>query len=115
MLIQRNYRRFRTKSIITENLVCFRQTCVLSEESANPTPLLPNASAAAEIVPGFPSCLRFDNLTFLGDTKDAVLLPDGGLVIDGVTLPTGQFCVERVKELNHVAKVFACSEHAPQR
>ncbi|XP_003486440.1 probable G-protein coupled receptor Mth-like 1 [Bombus impatiens] len=91
------------------------QTCVLSEEAANPTPLLPNASAAAEIVPGFPSCRRSDNLTILGDAKDALLLPDGGFEIGGVTLPTGQFCVERIKELNHVSKVFACSEHGSQR
>ncbi|XP_043522575.1 probable G-protein coupled receptor Mth-like 1 [Frieseomelitta varia] len=107
----------RVKKCCGENATFYEeeQTCVLSEESANPTPLLPNASATAEIVPGFPTCLRFDNLTFLGDAKDAVLQQDGGLVIDGVTLPTGQFCVERVKELNHVAKVFACSEHAPQR
>lgn len=84
-------------------------------EPTNSTPLLPNASSVVEIVPGFPNCLRTDNFTNLGDTKDAVLLPDGGLQIDGVALPAGQFCVERIKELNQVAKVFACSEHASQR
>lgn len=85
------------------------------KEGANTTPLLPNASASVEIVAGFPTCPRSDNFTIMGDAKDAVLLADGGLEIDGVTLPTGQFCVERIKELNQVAKVFACSEHASQR
>lgn len=108
------HRCFRNKAEIIENFHC-RQTCVLSEEAANPTPLLPNASAAAEIVPGFPSCHRSDNLTIVGDAKDALLLPDGGFEIGGVTLPTGQFCVERIKELNHVSKVFACSEHGTQK
>lgn len=89
--------------------------CAHLKEAAIDTPLLPNASSAVEIVPGFPTCQRSDNFTILGDAKDAVLLPDGGLEIDGVTLPTGQFCVERIKELNQVAKVFACSEHASQR
>ncbi|XP_076232667.1 adhesion G-protein coupled receptor methuselah-like 1 [Calliopsis andreniformis] len=92
-----------------------RHTCAQLKETENDTPLLPNVSSSVEIVPGFPTCLRSDNFTIIGDSKDAVLLPDGGLEIDGVTLPTVQFCVERVKELNQVAKVFACSEHAAQR
>ncbi|CAL7947741.1 unnamed protein product [Xylocopa violacea] len=89
--------------------------CVQLKEAATPTPLLPNASFTIDVVPGFPACPRSDNFTILGDTKDALLLPDGGLKIDGVALPAGQFCVERIKELNHVAKVFACAEHAAQR
>ncbi|OAD60797.1 putative G-protein coupled receptor Mth-like 1 [Eufriesea mexicana] len=90
-------------------------SCSDLKETANPTPLLPNVSAAVEIVPGFPNCPHSDNLTILGDAKDSVLLPDGGMEIDGVTLPTSHFCVERIKELNQVSKVFACSEHASQR
>ncbi|XP_076160503.1 adhesion G-protein coupled receptor methuselah-like 1 [Ptiloglossa arizonensis] len=89
--------------------------CAELKEAADAAPLLPNASSAVEIMAGFPTCPRSDNFTILGDSKDAVLLPDGGLEIDGVTLPTGQFCVERIKELNQVSKVFACSEHASQR
>lgn len=85
------------------------------KETADAPPLLPNASSIVEIVAGFPTCPKSDNFTILGDTRDAVLLPDGGLEIDGVALPSGQFCVERIKELNQVAKVFACPEHAPQR
>ncbi|XP_029038608.1 probable G-protein coupled receptor Mth-like 1 [Osmia bicornis bicornis] len=89
--------------------------CAHLKEGTDATPLLPNASSAVEIVPGFPTCTRSDNFTILGDAKDAVLLPDGGLEIDGVSLPAGQFCVERIKELNQVSKVFACSEHTSQR
>ncbi|KMQ96927.1 putative g-protein coupled receptor mth-like 1-like protein, partial [Lasius niger] len=90
-------------------------TCVNLKETADAPPLLPNASSVVEIVEGFPTCPKSDNLTILGDTRDAVLQPDGGLEINGVALPTGQFCVERIKELNQIAKVFACPEHAPQR
>ncbi|EZA56298.1 putative G-protein coupled receptor Mth-like protein [Ooceraea biroi] len=90
-------------------------TCVHLKESADAPPLLPNASSIVEIVAGFPTCPKSDNFTILGDAKDAVLQPDGGLEINGVVLPSGQFCVERIKELNQVAKVFACPEHAPQR
>ncbi|XP_076627055.1 adhesion G-protein coupled receptor methuselah-like 1 [Colletes latitarsis] len=90
-------------------------TCAELKEPADAAPLLPNASSAVEIVSGFPTCPRSDNFTILGDAKDAMLLPDGALEIDGITLPTGQFCVERIKELNLVVKVFACSEHASQR
>ncbi|KOC70837.1 putative G-protein coupled receptor Mth-like 1 [Habropoda laboriosa] len=88
--------------------------CAHMKEAANATPLLPIAYSAVDIVPGFPTCPRSDNFTILGDAKDAILLPDGGLEIDGVALPAGQFCVERIKELNQVAKVFACSEHSSQ-
>ncbi|XP_025270226.1 probable G-protein coupled receptor Mth-like 1 [Camponotus floridanus] len=90
-------------------------TCVHLKETENAPPLLPNASSVVEIVAGFPTCPKSDNFTILGETKDAVLQPDGGLEINGVVLPTGQFCVERIKELNQIAKVFACPEHAPQR
>lgn len=90
-------------------------TCKHLKEGTNPMPLLPNTSTAVEIVTGFPNCPHSDNITILGDAKDAELLQDGGLKIDGVALPAGQFCVERVKEQDQVAKVFACSEHAPQR
>ncbi|XP_076675179.1 adhesion G-protein coupled receptor methuselah-like 1 [Andrena cerasifolii] len=92
-----------------------KNTCVPLKEGANATPLLPNASASVEIVAGFPTCPHYDNFTIIGDAKDAALLADGGLELHGITLPTGQFCVERIKELNLVAKVFACWEHASQR
>jgi len=46
---------------------------------------------------------------------DAALQPDGSLEVNGVVLPSEQFCVERIEELNQIAKVFACPEHAPQR
>lgn len=95
--------------------VFYRNTCVHLKETADAPPLLPNASSVVEIVAGFPTCPKSDNFTILGETKDAVLQPDGGLEINGVVLPTGQFCVERIKELNQIAKVFACPEHAPQR
>ncbi|XP_076654793.1 adhesion G-protein coupled receptor methuselah-like 1 [Halictus rubicundus] len=91
-----------------------KHSCVVLNESVDDTPLLPNASSAVEIIPGFPSCPRSDNFSIVGDTKDAVLLPDGSMEIGGVTLPAGQFCVERIKELK-VAKVFACAEHDSQR
>ncbi|XP_032676921.1 probable G-protein coupled receptor Mth-like 1 [Odontomachus brunneus] len=90
-------------------------TCVHLKETADAPPLLPNTNSAIEIIAGFPTCPKSDNFTILGDAKDAVLKPDGGLEIKGVSLPSGQFCVERIKELNQVAKVFACPEHAPQR
>ncbi|XP_012233862.1 probable G-protein coupled receptor Mth-like 1 [Linepithema humile] len=87
----------------------------LTKEIVDAPPLLPNASSVVEIITGFPTCPKSDNFTILGDTKDAVLQPDGGLEINGIALPTSQFCVERIKELNQIAKVFACPEHAPQR
>ncbi|XP_029162171.1 probable G-protein coupled receptor Mth-like 1 [Nylanderia fulva] len=90
-------------------------TCIHLKETADAPPLLPNVSSVVEIVAGFPTCPKSDNFTILGDAKDAVLQPDGGLEINGVALPTGQFCVERIKEFNQIAKVFACPEHAPQR
>ncbi|EFN87235.1 hypothetical protein EAI_08565 [Harpegnathos saltator] len=90
-------------------------TCVHLKEMPDAPPLLPNTNSAIEIIAGFPTCPKSDNFTILGDAKDAVLQPDGGLEIKGVSLPAGQFCVERIKELNQIAKVFACPEHAPQR
>lgn len=92
-----------------------RNTCLHLKETADAPPLLPNVSSAVEIVAGFPTCPKSDNFTILGNTMDAELQPDGSLEINGVVLPSGQFCVERIKELNQVAKVFACPEHAPQR
>ncbi|KAI4473863.1 hypothetical protein M0802_015909 [Mischocyttarus mexicanus] len=68
-----------------------------------------------DIVSGFPACPRRDKYTILGDLKDAVLQPDGSMKVGGVILPSGQFCIERIKELNQAVKVFVCSEHAPQR
>lgn len=85
------------------------------KEIADAPSLLPNASSIVEIVTGFPICEKSENFNILGDAKDATLQPDGGLKINEVVLPNGQFCIERIKELNHVAKVFACPEHAPQR
>lgn len=85
------------------------------KETADAPPLLPNASSAVEIVAGFPTCPKSDNFTIVGNAMDAALQPDGSLEINGVVLPSGQFCVERIKELNQLAKVFACPEHAPQR
>ncbi|XP_003698810.2 probable G-protein coupled receptor Mth-like 1 [Apis florea] len=112
-----NTMRPRVRQCCGENAAFYEEihSCAHLKEAANPTPLLPNASTSVEIVPGFPTCPRSDNFTILGDAKDAVLLPDGGLKIDGVTLPSGKFCVERIKELNHVSKVFACSENASQK
>ena len=98
----------------TKKLFCYRNTCVHLKEVADAPPLLPNASSV-EIIAGFPTCPKSDNFTILGDTKDTVLQPDGGLEINGIALPSGQFCVERIKELNQIAKVFACPEHTPQR
>ncbi|KYN41751.1 putative G-protein coupled receptor Mth-like 1, partial [Trachymyrmex septentrionalis] len=90
-------------------------TCVNLVETADAPPLLPNASSAIEIVFGFPNCPKSDNFTIVGNAMDAEMHPDGSLEINGVVLPSGQFCVERIKELNQIAKVFACPEHAPQR
>ncbi|XP_024877136.1 probable G-protein coupled receptor Mth-like 1 [Temnothorax curvispinosus] len=90
-------------------------TCVFIKETADAPPLLPNASSAVEIVAGFPTCPKSDNFTIVGNAMDAALQPNGSLEINGVVLPSGQFCVERIKELDQVAKVFACPEHAPQR
>lgn len=97
-------------------MYCCRNTCVHMKETEDAPPLLPSTNSAIEIITGFPTCPKSDNFTILGgDAKDAVLHPDGGLEINGVSVPTGQFCIERIKELNQVTKVFACSEHAPQR
>lgn len=90
-------------------------TCVNLEETADAPPLLPNASSAIEIVFGFPNCPKSDNFTIVGNAMDSEMHPDGSLEINGAVLPSGQFCVERIKELNQIAKVFACPEHAPQR
>lgn len=92
-----------------------RNTCVFIKETADAPPLLPNTSSAVEIVAGFPTCPKSDNFTIIGNALDAALQPDGSLEINGAVLPSGQFCVERIKELNQIAKVFACPEHAPQR
>ncbi|XP_011868048.1 PREDICTED: probable G-protein coupled receptor Mth-like 1 [Vollenhovia emeryi] len=89
-------------------------TCVLLAETADAPPLLPKASSV-EIVAGFPTCPKSDNFTIVGNAVDGALQPDGSLEINGIVLPSGQFCVERIKELNQVAKVFACPEHTPQR
>ncbi|XP_014478763.1 PREDICTED: probable G-protein coupled receptor Mth-like 1 [Dinoponera quadriceps] len=105
----------RVRRCCGENATFHGNTCVHVKETADAPPLLPNASFAIEIITGFPTCPKSDNFTILGNTKNAVLQPDGGLEINGVSLPSGQFCVERIKELNQVAKVFACPEHAPQR
>ncbi|XP_036138367.1 probable G-protein coupled receptor Mth-like 1 [Monomorium pharaonis] len=93
----------------------YGNTCVFIKETADAPPLLPNVSSAIEIVTGFPTCPKFDNFTIVGNAMDATLQPDGSLEVNGVVLPTGQFCVERIKELNQISKVFACPEHAPQR
>ncbi|KAL6264997.1 hypothetical protein P5V15_005089 [Pogonomyrmex californicus] len=90
-------------------------TCEHLKETADAPPLLPNASSTIEIVAGFPTCPKSENFTILGSAVDATLQPDGSLEINGVVLPSGQFCVERIKELNQISKVFACPEHAPQR
>ncbi|XP_011686959.1 PREDICTED: probable G-protein coupled receptor Mth-like 1 [Wasmannia auropunctata] len=90
-------------------------TCVFIKETVDAPPLLPNVSSAVEIVTGFPTCPKSDNFTIVGNAMDAALQPDGSLEINGVILPSSQFCIERIKELNQIAKVFACSEHAPQR
>ncbi|KYM95156.1 putative G-protein coupled receptor Mth-like 1 [Cyphomyrmex costatus] len=90
-------------------------TCVIVQETADAPPLLPNASSAIEIVAGFPNCPKSDNFTIIGNALDAELQPDGSLEINGAILPSGQFCVERIKELNQIAKVFTCPEYAPQR
>lgn len=94
--------------------VC-RNTCVFIKENVDAPPLLPNTSSAIEIVTGFPTCPKSDNFTIVGNAMDAALQPDGSLEVNGVVLPSGQFCVERIKELNQISKVFACPEHAPQR
>ncbi|KAL0109423.1 hypothetical protein PUN28_014472 [Cardiocondyla obscurior] len=90
-------------------------TCVFINETADAPPLLPNASSAVEIVAGFPTCPKSDSFTIVGNALDAALQPDGSLEVNGIVLPSSQFCVERIKELNQVSKVFACPEHAPQR
>ncbi|XP_025987189.1 probable G-protein coupled receptor Mth-like 1 [Solenopsis invicta] len=90
-------------------------TCVFIKENVDAPPLLPNTSSAIEIVTGFPTCPKSDNFTIVGNAMDAALQPDGSLEVNGVVLPSGQFCVERIKELNQISKVFACPEHAPQR
>lgn len=68
-----------------------------------------------DLVTGFPHCDHSDNFTIIGDTKDSSLQPDGGLKVDGLFLPSSQYCVERIKELDGKAKVFACAEYAPHR
>ena len=102
-------------SVTNISLFFNRNTCVNLVETADAPPLLPNASSAIEIVFGFPNCPKSDNFTIVGNAMDAEMHPDGSLEINGVVLPSGQFCVERIKELNQIAKVFACPEHAPQR
>ncbi|KAK2585323.1 hypothetical protein KPH14_010005 [Odynerus spinipes] len=91
------------------------RSCDFLEEAEDKTPLLGDSAPMVDFISGFPACPRGDNYTILADVKDAVLQPDGSMKVDGVILPSGQFCVERIKELNQPVKVFACSEHAPQR
>ncbi|XP_066588958.1 probable G-protein coupled receptor Mth-like 1 [Prorops nasuta] len=92
-----------------------KKTCAFGNYPDDIPTFLPNISFMVEILQGFPTCLNSDNFTYLGDSKDAVLQPDGSLRVAGVDLPAYQFCIERIKELNLAAKVFACSEHVPQR
>ncbi|XP_063974263.1 probable G-protein coupled receptor Mth-like 1 [Diachasmimorpha longicaudata] len=92
-----------------------RDGCVNMKEPDNVSPLLPNATLATELLPGFPVCKNSDNFTIIGDTKDAALQPDGGLNVDGIHLPPLQYCVERIKELEGRTKIFACSEHVSRR
>ncbi|XP_015595249.1 probable G-protein coupled receptor Mth-like 1 [Cephus cinctus] len=87
--------------------------CALLNDDPDAPPLLSNASMV-DIVPGFPPCPNSDKYDIVGKVEDAVLLPNGGLEVDGIQLPTGQFCIERIMETK-IAKVFACSEHNPQR
>ncbi|XP_015173794.1 PREDICTED: probable G-protein coupled receptor Mth-like 1 isoform X1 [Polistes dominula] len=92
-----------------------KESCSFINESEDTAPLLGESSGMVDIISGFPACPRGDKYTILADVKDAVLQPDGSMKVDGVILPSGQFCVEKIKELNQAVKVFACSEHAPQR
>jgi len=83
---------------------------------ADAPPVLPNMSSAIETVIGFPYCQKNENnFTIIGNSMNAVVQPDASLEINGIVLPTGKFCIERIKEFNRVGKVFACPEHAPQR
>lgn len=64
---------------------------------------------------GFPSCTRSNNYTIVGNTDVSVLQSDGSLIVDGISLRSSQYCVERIKELDGKSKVFVCPEYAPQR
>ncbi|XP_015123278.1 probable G-protein coupled receptor Mth-like 1 [Diachasma alloeum] len=92
-----------------------RDGCVNMKEPENVPPLMPNATSAIELLPGFPVCKNSENFTIIGDAKDADLQSDGGLNVDGISLPSLQYCVERIKELEGRTKIFACSEHALRR
>ncbi|KAK0074533.1 hypothetical protein PV325_008185, partial [Microctonus aethiopoides] len=92
-----------------------RNSCVNQRDSEDDPPLLSNTVLKIDFIPGFPRCRQSDNITIISETKGSVLNLDGGLNIDRISLPPTQYCVERVKELNNNAKVFACSEYAPQR
>ena len=80
-----------------------------------PLPLLPNASLIMEAVDGFPQCPSHNNYSIIGDAKDAVLEADGGLQLNHVHLPMGQYCIEKMEETEQPAKVIACSEHVLER
>uniref|UniRef100_A0A0C9QE89 Mthl1_0 protein n=1 Tax=Fopius arisanus TaxID=64838 RepID=A0A0C9QE89_9HYME len=91
-----------------------RDGCQYMKEPENLSPLLPNASAI-EMLPGFPICKNSENFTIIAEAKDAILQPDGGIYVDGINLPSLQYCVERIKEADGRAKVFACAEHGSRR
>lgn len=81
----------------------------------NATPLLPNTSGNIDVTTGFPSCLHSNNYTIVGDADVSILKSDGSLIVDGISLLSSQYCVERIKELNGKSKVFVCPEYAPKR
>ncbi|CAD6219704.1 GSCOCG00011523001-RA-CDS [Cotesia congregata] len=92
-----------------------RHSCVNQKDVENAPPLLPNTSVSIDVVTGFPSCTRSNNYTIVGNTDVSVLQSDGSLIVDGISLLSSQYCVERIKELDGKSKVFVCPEYAPQR
>ncbi|XP_014300620.1 probable G-protein coupled receptor Mth-like 1 [Microplitis demolitor] len=92
-----------------------RNSCVNQKDIENATPLLPNTSGNIDVTTGFPSCLHSNNYTIVGDADVSILKSDGSLIVDGISLLSSQYCVERIKELNGKSKVFVCPEYAPKR
>lgn len=76
---------------------------------------MPKNSSSAEILPGFPTCVNDQKYVIVGDTDNAMLQSNGGLIVDNINLPPLEYCVELIKELDGKGKIFACSEHAPKR
>ncbi|XP_034934863.1 probable G-protein coupled receptor Mth-like 1 [Chelonus insularis] len=92
-----------------------RHSCVIQPNNEDEKFLLPNISSNVEVVFGFPRCLHSENFTIVGDASKSHYLPNGDLQVNNLVLPSSQYCVEQIKQLDKRMKIFACSEYTSQR